>query len=134
MNKIIISGYLGHDPKFTVTKDGKSLAKFDVAVKRKSNREKIDWMQCTAFGDGLVQNFLKPFVRKSSLVFVTGELQFNEYEKSDGTKGMSTSILVSDIELLKSGERAEAESETPNETTENKKEEMQPISDQDLPF
>lgn len=133
MNRITISGYLGSDPKFTVSKDGKSIARFNVAVIRKMNREKVDWFSCTAFGN-ICESFLKPFVKKSSLVLVSGELQFNDFEKSDGTKGRNTTLLVSEIELLKSGERAEGESETPNGTTENKQEDIQPIDDESLPF
>lgn len=133
MNRITISGYVGKDPSFTVSKDGKSIARFNVAVRRKMNKEKSDWFGCTAFGN-VCEAFLKPFVKAGSLVLVSGEMQFNDYEKKDGTKGTSNTIVISDIELLKSGERAEGESETPNETIENKQENIQPITDQDLPF
>lgn len=131
MNRITISGYVGKDPSFTVTKDGKSLARFTVAVKRKMNKEKTDWFGCIAFGDGLITHFIKPFILKSSLVLVSGELQFNDYEKKDGTKGTSSTIIVSDIELLKSGESASSSEEAPIENTQT---EMQPIDDESLPF
>lgn len=132
MNRITISGYVGKDPSFTVTKDGKSLARFTVAVKRKMNKEKTDWFACSAFGN-ICEAFLKPFVKAGSLVLISGEMQFNDYEKKDGTKGTSNTIVISDIELLKSGERAEGESETPNETIENQQKDTQSIPD-DLPF
>ena len=130
MNRITISGYVGKDPSFTVTKDGKSLARFNVAVRRKMNKEKTDWFVCVAFGN-ICSSFLKPFVKAGSLVLVSGELQFNDYEKKDGTKSTSSSIIISDIELLKSGESASGE-ETQNSNTQT---EPQPIdSDPDLPF
>lgn len=132
MNRITISGYVGKDPSFTVTKDGKSLARFTVAVKRKMNKGKTDWFACSAFGN-ICETFLKPFVKAGSLVLISGEMQFNDYEKKDGTKGTSNTIVISDIELLKSGERAEGESETPNETIENQQKDTQSIPD-DLPF
>lgn len=130
MNRITISGRLGSDPKFTVTKDGKTIAKFNVAVTRRSNRELTDWFNCVSFSSAINEHFLKPFLHRGDMVICSGEFQFNEYDKKDGTKGTSTCIVISEIDICNSNKSANLE----DETIENKEEEMQPIPDQDLPF
>lgn len=133
MNKIFLIGRLGSDPKFTVNKDGVSIAKFTVASDRRFKKEKTDWFTCSMFGPSS-ERFAKPFLTKGLQVCVIGEMQFNEYETKDGTKKVATNVKVEEIKILNSGKSATVDEETNVEASENETESIQPIPDQDLPF
>lgn len=131
MNKIIISGRIGSDPRFTVTKDGKSLAKFSVGVTRKFDREKTDWFNCVVFASAVVEKFIKPFVHKGDMVICSGEFQFNEFQKQDGTTVTSNCIAVAEIDLCSSNKSVSTEEDMQSTSQDDN---LQPISDSSLPF
>lgn len=108
MNKIIISGKVSKEPTITV-KDGKTIARISLPVPRQSNREVTDWFNVVAFGP-LAEKLIKPFIHKGTKILVIGEMQFGSYENKDGQKVNTSSVIISDIELI--GEKpitAEAE-------------------------
>lgn len=84
MNKVILQGNVGRDPKVSYTKTGKMVVNFSLATsKHKKNEqtgqfdEHIEWHKLVAFGVNAEK--LKGLTRGTSLL-VEGELHTRSYE------------------------------------------------------
>lgn len=83
MNKIIITGRLGDDPKgqfFNRKTDNAEMVKatFNLAIRTASSDSPL-WLQVQAF-NALAEKVIIPYVRKGDMVLVEGELRQNIYE------------------------------------------------------
>ena len=105
VNKVILIGNLGQDPKTGTTNSGKEYANFSIGVnehwKDKDSGEKkskTEWANIVAWG-GLAK--YAAYLKKGSKVYVEGKLQTEQYEK-DGQKQYSTKIVLQgfDAKLL----------------------------------
>lgn len=96
MNRIYLSGIVGRI-YFSVTQDGKEVAKLSLAVRRPGNSDITDWFNLVCFGPR-VTSLIKPFVSKGSKIVISGPFQYNKYEK-DGEIRTSASVVVEEIEL-----------------------------------
>lgn len=95
MNKFEFLGRLTKDIEIVTAKNGKNFVKFTVAVDRKSDKEKTDFIDCVAFGK-LAETLLK-YVEKGNRILIEGELNINFYDDKDGKKQKSVSVLVNDF-------------------------------------
>jgi single-strand DNA-binding protein len=102
MNKIVISGNVGYEPKFKVSKEGTEFAIFSVAVSRKYNHEVTDWFTCNVYGE-LCTKCVKPFIHSGTKLNVAGPIEFGSYEKN-GVKIPTTTLKVEEIEIIKQSE------------------------------
>ena len=95
---VIIQGNLGKDPESRVSKAGKNVCKFSVAVSDKSGgNEHTEWFNAVCFDK--TADVAEKYLRKGSHVLLEGRLKTEEYEK-DGEKKRFTSYLVSRVTLL----------------------------------
>lgn len=120
MNKIYLIGNSARDVELE-TKGETKFAKISLAVTRKFDKEQTDWFNCTVFG-ALAEKVASVYVKKGTKVAITGRIEFSDYEKEDGTKTKTHTVIVEDLELL--GGKSETEN----------KEELTPIKDDNLPF
>ncbi len=134
MNKVFLIGNLTRDPELTTTNSGVSVCRFSIAVTRRfSNAEgerETDFFNITAWR-GSAENCAK-FLKKGSKVAVSGSIQMRNFERQDGTRGLSVDITADDVEFLSSRNDSNSEGSTnvPNAPVS----ELQPVSDDDLPF
>ncbi len=134
MNKVFLIGNLTRDPELTTTNSGVSVCRFSIAVTRRfSNAEgerETDFFNITAWR-GSAENCAK-FLKKGSKVAVSGSIQMRNFERQDGTRGLSVDITADDVEFLSSRNDSNNEGSTnvPNAPVS----ELQPVSDDDLPF
>lgn len=97
MNKVILIGRVGKDPESTET-----YAKFSLATSKKWKdksglvKEETQWHNILSF---VSVKFISDWIHKGDLVMIEGEIKYSDYEK-DGVKRTSTSIFVSEIQLL----------------------------------
>ena len=94
MNKVELMGRLTKDIELKKSKSDKEYATFTLAVKRKLDKDKTDFIDCVAFG-----NIVKPladYTEKGNRLIVIGELNINDFEK-DGQKQKSFNIVVNDF-------------------------------------
>ena len=98
MNKITLIGNSARDVELEVSGD-KMFARINLAVTRKYDKEKTDWFNCTVFGS-LAEKVAAVYIKKGTKVAITGRIEFNEFEKEDGSKVKSHTVIVEDIELL----------------------------------
>ena len=126
MNKALLVGNLTRDPELSTIPNGTAVCKFSIAVNRRfadaEGNRATDFFNIVAWR-ALGENCGK-FLKKGSKVGVVGQIQTRSYEAQDGSKRNVTEIVADEVEFL-----------TPKGgTTTNDTEEMQPISDDSLPF
>ncbi len=112
MNKAILIGNLGRDPKIIYGNGGLAVAKFDMATSAKWNdketgefKKETEWHRIVVFGRR-AENCGK-YLSKGNKVCVEGRIQTRTYEK-DGIKHYSTEIIASNVQFL-SIKKAEGE-------------------------
>ena len=109
INKVILIGNCGTDPKISNTQDGREIASFTLATaeswKDKNTGEKKDkteWHKIVVFSAGLA-GVVKNYVKKGSKLYIEGQLQTRKWNK-DGVDHYSTEIVLqgfgAKIELL----------------------------------
>ena len=103
MNQVTCKGRLGRDPQIRVTKTGRTVASFSVAVNRSyttpqgETRELTDFINVVAWG-GLAEavgNQLK----KGTRVFVEGRYSTRNYEAQDGSRRYATEVAANLIAI-----------------------------------
>lgn len=101
MNTVQILGNLTRDPQVRMTKTGKAVASFSVAVNRKiatpdgAEKEAADYINVTAWGT--LAEAAGNELRKGSRVFVEGRYSTRTYEAQDGTKKYMTEVVANCI-------------------------------------
>lgn len=104
MNLVVMIGRLVADPEIRVANNGSmSIASFRIAVDRRFKRDgqpTADFFSCTAFGK--TADFIEKYFHKGSKIAINGELQNDNYEKSDGTKVYNMKIICNDVEFADS--------------------------------
>lgn len=139
MNKVFLIGNLTRDPELSQTPTGVSVCRMSIAVGRRfSNAEggrETYFFNVTAWR-GNAENCAK-FLKKGNKVAVAGSIQVRNYERQDGSKGTSVDIVADEVEFLTSrndsGEAGSAEGGMGVGST-GPVSDLQPISDDDLPF
>lgn len=103
MNLTIMVGRLTADPDIKYTQDGKTIAKFSLAVNRRFKREgeaEADFFNVVAFGK--TAEFMEKYFHKGMKAVVTGELRNNHYTDNNGVKHYSEQLVVNTIEFAES--------------------------------
>lgn len=99
MNKVILTGRTTKDMELRyIPTSGKAVANFTLAVTRKYDREKADFIRCTIFGKGA--EILSEHTQQGSRFTVEGALQTGSYQDSDGTTKYTTDVIVDNFEFL----------------------------------
>ncbi len=102
-SKVMIIGNLGRDPEMRYTPSGRAVTEFSVAVTHSTrdqatgewSDEQTDWFRVTVWGDR-AERTAEQF-RKGNRVFVEGRFRTREFERKDGTKGISLEITADNV-------------------------------------
>lgn len=119
MNKFLINGRMCGSVDVKTTSNNKMMGNFTVAVQRKYDRDKTDFLRCTAWEKN-AENIQK-FFSKGDMINIIGRIEINEGEK-EGIKVNYTNVIVEEWNFC--GSKKDAE--------ENKVEEEKVIVDSDL--
>ena len=99
LNEVRLIGRLGKDPEIRNLQGGKQVANFSVACSEKwrdkstgERKEKTEWVQIVCWNENL-NGIIEQYLRKGSLVYITGKLQTREWEK-DGVKRYTTEVIM----------------------------------------
>lgn len=95
MNKIEIMGRLTRDVEVRETKNKKQVYTFTLAVPRKADKEKVDFINCVAFSN--LGEILKKYTAKGKRIIVCGSLNIDNYEDKDGNTKQYVNVLVDDF-------------------------------------
>jgi single-strand DNA-binding protein len=111
INKVILLGHCGKEPVVKTINNGLmasfSVATTDVWRDRESGekREQTEWHNCVVFGP--LAQVVQGYVKKGSKLHIEGQIQTRAYEK-DGEKRYITQVLIKDLLLLDSKQKAES--------------------------
>ena len=91
------------DPEVKTLPSGSTVANFGLATnyiwKTESGekKEKASFHNCTAFGKKA--DVIGQYVTKGQELYVRGRIDYQEWEKEDGSKGYRTQIMVEDFQF-----------------------------------
>lgn len=106
MNKAILVGRLGHDPKQAYTNTGNPVCNFNMATDesytdRSGNKvDKTEWHRIVVFGKSA--EFCSNYLSKGSLVLVEGRLQTRKWQDREGQDKYTTEIVANRVQGLDS--------------------------------
>lgn len=104
LNQANLIGRVTRDPELKSTSSGTAVASFSIATnhvyKNQTTGEKVEnvsFHNCVIFGRGA--EVFSQYVVKGQEVYVSGRIQYQEWEKKDGSKGYRTDILVENFQF-----------------------------------
>lgn len=107
MNKIILKGNVGQDPKITDFQDGGKVAQFSLATTERGYTTKdgreipetTDWHNIVVNRTGLA-GVVEQYVKKGTPLLIVGKLKTRSYEDNAGQTRYITEVYVEELELL----------------------------------
>lgn len=110
MNTVAILGRTTTDIELRATQSGKSVARFSLAVPRKFDKEKTDFIDVLAWDK--TAELLSKYVQKGQQIAVQGSIQTGSYEK-DGIKRRTFEIVADNVSFC-GGKTEKKETEQSN--------------------
>jgi single-strand DNA-binding protein len=124
VNSVALVGRAGKDPDVSYFEKGSMVAKFTLAVSRRSRDDQPDWFALEIWGKQA--QVAADYVRKGSLLGITGSFKLDRWiDKSTGEERSKPVINVDRLELLGSKRDAEGGHSAPY---------PDPQSDEEVPF
>jgi single-strand DNA-binding protein len=110
--QVIIVGNVGRDAELTYTPQGIAVAKFTVAVNKRTGRgedrkEKTTWFRVTAWRERA--ETIGQYVKKGMKIMVIGEIDISVYTDKAGQPAGTLELTANDFKFLDS--RGEAQGE-----------------------
>lgn len=109
VNKCILVGTLGQEPKIETSQNGKEYASFSIATSKKwkdqsgEKKEQTTWHNISVWGS-LVK--VCQYLDKGSKIYLEGEIKYEKYtDKKDGVEKQATKIMASLIDIIKGKDR-----------------------------
>ena len=114
MNHVTLMGRLTKEPEVRCTQDGMAIARYTLAVDRRSKDKATDFISCVAFSKSA--EFAGKWLHKGNKIAIEGRIQTNNYTKQDGTKVYTTDVVIENHEFCESV--ASTQSNEPAQTNE----------------
>jgi single-strand DNA-binding protein len=106
VNSVALVGRAGRDPEVRYFESGNVIAKFSLAVNRRSRDDEPDWFNLEIWGKQA--SVAADYVRKGSLLGVTGSFEFERWtDRATGEERSKPVIRVDRLDML--GSRRDAE-------------------------
>ena len=129
MNNVSLLGRCVADPELAYTAgNGTAVCKFRLAVNIMKKGE-VDFIPCVAFGKAA--ETIATYVKKGNQFAVTGRIQTGSYEAQDGSKRYTTDVIVTGFNFVSSGQASQGNN---NNDSFGAYEDIEPVSDSDMPF
>ena len=138
LNQAQIIGHVGRDPDVRSLQNGDIVASFSIATTEKwtdkatgEKREATEWHRVSVFGK--LAEIVQTWVKKGTLVYVSGKIVTRKYQDKDGIEKQSTEIRADSMKLLGgTGERKKEHTQSKPDTVKASAE-LSDIDD-DIPF
>jgi single-strand DNA-binding protein len=105
LNKVMVIGYVGHDPQMKALPSGQVVGSFSVTTnenftgKDGNKQEHVEWHNIVVFG--CIALSCEKYLKKGRQVYVEGRLRTREYEaKNNGGKRQRTEIIAMRVQFL----------------------------------
>ena len=126
MNQCQLMGRLTADPELKTTPQGTSVCVFTLAVDRRFDKEKADFIRIVAWRS--TAEFCSKYFHKGQKIAVVGSIQTRSYEDKEGKKRSAVEVVAESVYFADSKSTAEQTS-----FVESTPETVWPPED-DLPF
>lgn len=90
----------------TKTSGETTVARFSLAVDRRSKDKATDFISCVAFNK--TAEILSKYVKQGTKIAVSGEIRTGNYTNKDGVKVYTTDVLVNEFEFCESKKEQES--------------------------
>lgn len=94
-NKAIIIGRTTKEIELKQTQSGKSVCSFSVAVDRRYDRDKTDFLNIVAWGK--TAEFVNQYFHKGDHIGIDGRVETRSYEDKNGNKRTAVEIIAETI-------------------------------------
>lgn len=108
INKVILVGNLGDDPKMNYTAGGAAIANISVATSESwkdkqtgEKREKTEWHRVVFFNR--LAEVVGEYLQKGAQVYLEGKLQTRKWQDRDGNDRYTTEIVAREMQMLGGG-------------------------------
>lgn len=102
LNKVMLIGNLGKDPEDVTGKA--SFVRVSMATTRKYRNDRGDLLDNTqwhtVYFSGKLAKLALDYLKKGSKIYVSGELQTNEWKDKDNKRNFSTAVYASELKFL----------------------------------
>ncbi len=104
INRVILIGRLGDDPKSRYTPNGDAVVNFNIATneawKDKDGNPQVrtDWHRIVAWRQ--LAEFCIKYLKKGNRVYVEGRLRTRSWENKEGTTSHITEIIINHLQML----------------------------------
>ena len=100
INKVILVGNLGADPRVTNTQAGSKIVNFNLATSDRwrdkasgEMKERTEWHRVVIFNPQLA-DMAERYLRKGSKVYLEGQLQTRRWEDNSGQEKYTTEVVL----------------------------------------
>jgi len=100
INKVILVGNLGADPRVANTQSGTKIVNFNLATSDRwrdkatgEMKEKTEWHRVVIFNPQLAET-AERYLHKGSKVYLEGQLQTRRYQDSNGQEKFTTEVVL----------------------------------------
>jgi single-strand DNA-binding protein len=97
LNNCQFIGRTGREVEIRFTKSEKKVANVSIAIQERKNDPTI-WINIIAWEK--LADIFADYVKKGDMIYVSGRLQFREWEDKDGVKRQTTEIVASNMTML----------------------------------
>lgn len=137
INKVILIGYLGQDPKISYAQSGTAISNLSIATSEKwtdkqgQKQEKTEWHKVVVFG--AQAEVCEKYLAKGAKIYVEGRLQTDSYEQ-DGVTKYSTKIIANIVKFLNDFSSQKAKEPSTTGQNQEVKEFAKELEFEDIPF
>lgn len=111
-NRVILIGNLVRDPEIRYVQSGSPVAKFTIAVNRRTKQDDaVDYIDIVAW-DKLAETSTS-YLKKGMRVFVEGRLAIRSYESKSGEKHKAAEVVISFMQMLNQATTTQRVSQDP---------------------
>lgn len=132
MNMIILKGRLTADPELKQTTSGVSVVEFTLAVPRRFDKDKTDFLRCIAWRQ--TAEFISQHFVKGSQILVTGAMQNEQWTDKNGNKRDSWTVNIDTVEFTERKEDSKPQTTTYTPVNKASDDFVNVTDDVDFPF
>lgn len=138
INKVILIGNLGQDPKVHTTQSNSIVTQLSVATSRRvkqadgSYADETEWHRVVC--SSKLAEVARDYLTKGRQVYIEGRLRTRKYTDKDNTEKYVTEIICETLKLLGRKEDAAAPAATPAPAPQRPAPAASAMTDDDVPF
>ena len=100
INNFIGIGRTTKDIDLRYSQNGTAIANFTIAITRRFDKEKTDFIRCIAFKK--TAELIAQYVKKGNQIGIEGSIQTGSYQDKEGKTVYTTDVIVNNVQFLES--------------------------------